>query len=146
MSPGVTHLPVASMTTASAGAATSPAPTAATLPSCSSTAAFCRMGPAAVATVALRMRVGREGSGVYVEGYGAVLAAAVAAVAVAAFSSAVPGRVAPLAQPAASTAATAASGHERRKAGRRGREQAGRQRASDWAKARPPLVDLGWIA
>ena len=62
MTPGVTQRPAASTTTASAGAARS-RPTAATLPSRSSTDPPSIAGPAAVRTVALRIKVGREGSG-----------------------------------------------------------------------------------
>ena len=61
-SPGVTHLPVASMTAASAGALTV-APTAATLPFCSRIEPRSMTGPAAVRIVALRMTVVRAASG-----------------------------------------------------------------------------------
>jgi hypothetical protein len=62
MMPGVTHLPLASMTTASDGALTF-VPTAATLPSRSSTEPFVIAGPVAVRIVAFRMSVVRDGSG-----------------------------------------------------------------------------------
>src|SRR5262245_2209851 len=83
MMPGVTHLPRASMTNASAGAATL-APTAATFPSRRHTAPFSMAGPVAVKIVALRMRVGRDGTGAYVEGNATGSAAAGAERAVAA--------------------------------------------------------------
>lgn len=69
MIPGVTYLPVPSITTASDGAVTE-VPTATILPSRSRIDAFCIIGPAAVIIVALRMSVVREGNGVYVLGNG----------------------------------------------------------------------------
>src|SRR5687768_16601390 len=69
MMPGVTHLPLASITVASAGALTV-TPTASTLPLCSSTEPFWMVAPAAVSTVALRMSVVRDGNGLYVDGNG----------------------------------------------------------------------------
>ena len=59
MTPGVTHLPLASITTASAGASTV-WPTAATLPFCSRIDPRSIAGPAAVRIVALRMTVARD--------------------------------------------------------------------------------------
>src|SRR2546423_679894 len=67
--PGVTYLPVPSITTASAGAVTD-APTAAIFPSRRSTEPFAIEGPAAVMIVALRIRVVRPGNGLYVLGNG----------------------------------------------------------------------------
>ena len=69
MIPGVTYLPVPSITTASLGAVTL-APTAAILPSRSSTLPFRIVGPAAVRMVTLRMSVVRDGKGLYVLGNG----------------------------------------------------------------------------
>src|SRR3954471_18682644 len=66
MMPGVTHLPLASITTASAGALTV-CPTAATLPSWRRIAPRSITGPAAVRMVALRITVVRDGSGLYVD-------------------------------------------------------------------------------
>ena len=68
MMPGVTHRPLASTTTASAGAGTV-WPTATILPSLSRTDPRSMIGPAAVRIVALRMSVGRDGSRAYVDGY-----------------------------------------------------------------------------
>jgi len=69
MMPGVTYLPVPSITTASPGALTF-APTAAILPSRSRTLPFRIVGPAAVRMVTLRMSVVRDGKGLYVLGNG----------------------------------------------------------------------------
>ena len=60
--PGVTHLPLASITTASAGALTF-WPTATIFPFCSRIEPRSIAGPAAVRIIALRMTVGREGNG-----------------------------------------------------------------------------------
>jgi hypothetical protein len=62
MTPGVTKRPVASITTASAGAFTT-APTAAIFPSTISTWPLGITCPAAVITVPPRIRVGRDGKG-----------------------------------------------------------------------------------
>ena len=67
MTPGVTHFPLASIATASAGALTL-CPTATTLPSCSRIDPRSMTGPAAVRMVALRITVARDGRGLYVEG------------------------------------------------------------------------------
>src|SRR5579883_719797 len=72
MMPGVTYLPVPSITTASAGAAICE-PTATTLPSRIRSEASCSAGPAAVRIVACWMTVTREGKGVYVLGNGSAL-------------------------------------------------------------------------
>src|SRR5687768_13853739 len=69
MTPGVTHLPAASITTASAGAGML-APTAAILPSRNNTEPRSIIGPVAVSTLALVMSVGRDGSAWYVDGNG----------------------------------------------------------------------------
>src|SRR4051812_41795358 len=69
MTPGVTYLPVPSMTTASAGASTV-APTATIFPSRTTRAPWGMRGPAAVRIVALRITVGREGKRAYVLGKG----------------------------------------------------------------------------
>jgi hypothetical protein len=63
MMPGVTNLPVPSMITASAGAATC-LPTAAIFPSLSNSEPPAMRGPAAVRMVTLVMSVGRDGKGV----------------------------------------------------------------------------------
>src|SRR5690349_12027112 len=77
MMPGVTYLPVPSMTTASAGAFTL-GPTWAILPFVRSTAPFRMVGPAAVRIVTFRMTVGREANGRYVLGKGSALGVEVA--------------------------------------------------------------------
>ena len=69
MIPGVTYLPVPSMTTASAGAVID-APTATIFPFRSSTEPFGIDCPAAVMIVALRIKVVRLGNGLYVLGKG----------------------------------------------------------------------------
>src|SRR5919109_1280499 len=69
MRPGVTNLPLPSITTASDGASTE-LPTATIFPSRIRIEPFSTRGPAAVRIVALRMTVGREGNGVYVLGNG----------------------------------------------------------------------------
>src|SRR3954468_16874273 len=69
MTPGVTHLPDASITTASEGAVTV-APTAATLPFCNRISPRSLAGPAAVRIVALRITVVRAVPGLYVDPYG----------------------------------------------------------------------------
>src|SRR5688572_3488696 len=69
ISPGVTYLPVPSMTTASAGAFTV-APISTILPSRRRIDPLRIAGPAAVIMVALRMTVGRDGYGTYVLGNG----------------------------------------------------------------------------
>src|SRR5688572_716632 len=78
MMPGVTHLPLASITWAPAGAFTV-APTALILPFSSRTAPLAITGPAAVRIVALRMTVGRDGNGWYVDAYGFVMRPVLAA-------------------------------------------------------------------
>src|SRR5690348_8583542 len=77
MIPGVTNLPVPSMTTASAGASTD-APTAAIFPSRSRIAPLWTAGPAAVRIVTLRMTVGFDGRGWYVLGNGSAFGVEVA--------------------------------------------------------------------
>src|ERR1044072_2930677 len=67
--PGVTYLPVPSITTASGGALTA-VPTAAIFPSRSNTEPFTIVGPAAVIIVTLRISVARRGKGLYVLGNG----------------------------------------------------------------------------
>ena len=62
MMPGVTNLPVPSITTASAGAFTL-APTASILPSFSRIAPFVMRGPAAVRIVTFWMTVVLDGNG-----------------------------------------------------------------------------------
>src|SRR6476661_1951415 len=62
MIPGVTYLPVPSMTTASDGAVTL-VPTSAILPSRRSTLPLRMVGPAAVRIVTLRISVGRDAKG-----------------------------------------------------------------------------------
>src|SRR5215213_6634061 len=74
MMPGVTYLPAASMTTASAGAFTV-APTAEILPPCIRIAPFRIVGPAAVMMLTLRITVGRDGYATYVDGNGSALGA-----------------------------------------------------------------------
>src|SRR5689334_11915995 len=74
MIPGVTYLPVPSITSASAGAVTF-APTCAILPFVRSTAPLRIVGPAAVRIVTLRMTVGRDAYGRYVLGKGSALGA-----------------------------------------------------------------------
>src|SRR6266542_1125029 len=69
MIPGVTYLPVPSMTTASDGASTV-APTAVILPFCTRTLPFRIVGPAAVMMLTLRMTSVRDGKGTYVLGKG----------------------------------------------------------------------------
>lgn len=69
MIPGVTYLPVPSITTASAGAVTE-VPTATILPSRSRIEAFCIVGPAAVIIVAFLISVVCDGNGTYVLGNG----------------------------------------------------------------------------
>src|ERR1043166_3857666 len=69
MIPGVTYLPVPSITTASAGAVID-VPTAAIFPLRNSTEPFAIEGPAAVMIVALRISVVRLGNGLYVLGKG----------------------------------------------------------------------------
>lgn len=68
MSPGVTHLPTASMTRAPGGAAM-PRPTAAIRPSASSTSVPSRRASLPVRTVPPRISVGGETAALYVEGY-----------------------------------------------------------------------------
>src|SRR5450759_3240711 len=87
MMPGVIHLPVASITTASAGAVTS-WPTATTLPFCSRSDPRSIAGPAAVRIVALRMTVGRDAAGLWVEAHGLGAGCCSAATAVAAINAA----------------------------------------------------------
>src|SRR5262252_9372978 len=72
MIPGVTYLPVPSITCASAGASID-VPTAAIFPSRSSTEPFAIVAPAAVMIVALRINVVRRGKGLYVLGKGSAL-------------------------------------------------------------------------
>src|SRR5713226_2258111 len=69
MMPGVTYLPAASITSASAGALTV-APTCATAPSSRRIAPPRMSGPAAVRMFALRITTGRDGNRVYVLGNG----------------------------------------------------------------------------
>src|ERR1700688_2182977 len=70
MIPGVTYLPVPSMTSApSAGGATF-APTATILPLRKRIEPLRITGPAAVSRVTLRISVARLGNAVYVDGYG----------------------------------------------------------------------------
>ena len=63
MMPGVTHLPVPSITMRAGGRVDGRRRPRAILPSRSRIAPFRIAGPAAVRIVALRMSVGREGSG-----------------------------------------------------------------------------------
>src|SRR5712692_10433927 len=70
--PGVTYLPVPSMTRASTGALME-VPTAAIFPSRSRTDPFWIEGPAAVMIVALRINVVRRRNGWYVLGKGSAL-------------------------------------------------------------------------
>src|SRR5687768_8265168 len=74
MIPGVTYLPRPSMTSASVGALTV-VPTAAILPSRSSTLPFRMVGPAAVMMVTSRMSVARATGATYVLGNGSALGA-----------------------------------------------------------------------
>src|SRR6266404_1771663 len=67
--PGVTYLPVPSITKASVGALIE-TPTAAIFPSRNNTEPLRIDGPAAVIIVAFRIRVGRPGKGRYVLGNG----------------------------------------------------------------------------
>src|SRR5688500_1632178 len=69
ITPGVTHLPVASITTASVGG-TMFVPTAAILPSRNNTEPRSIIGPVAVRTLAFVMSVGRDGSARYDDGNG----------------------------------------------------------------------------
>ena len=69
MMPGVTYLPVPSITTASAGALID-VPTDTIFPSRNRIDAFCIVGPAAVIIVALRISVVCDGNGTYVLGNG----------------------------------------------------------------------------
>src|SRR5256885_13256563 len=74
MIPGVTYLPVPSMTIASDGAVTL-APTCAILPFTSNTDPLRIVGPAAVRIVTLRITVGRDANARYVLGKGSALGA-----------------------------------------------------------------------
>src|SRR5664279_4469864 len=77
MNPGVTNLPVPSITTASAGAATL-VPTATILPPCISTEPPTMRGPAAVRIVAFLMSVVFDANGLYVLGNGSASGSATA--------------------------------------------------------------------
>src|SRR5512132_3566283 len=72
MTPGVTYFPRPSITSASAGALTV-VPTAAIVPSRSSTLPLRIVGPAAVMIVTSRISVAREGGITYVLGNGSAL-------------------------------------------------------------------------
>src|SRR5690348_13911908 len=90
MTPGVTNFPAAFITTAPAGAVTV-RPTAAIFPSTIRSWPSGMISPAAVITVAPRIRVGREAKGRYVEGKGLGIVSAAAS----ARTGAVAGRAAP---------------------------------------------------